>query len=90
MAKTKSGGSSRLGRDSQPKYLGIKKFSGQRVIVGQVLVRQRGEKIMAGKNVKKGGDDTLYAVKEGKVTFSVKNKKRFNGSQRIVKVVNVG
>lgn len=89
MAKTKSGGSSRLGRDSQPKYLGIKKFSGETVEAGQILVRQRGGKFLAGKNVRKGGDDTLYAGKGGVVRFSNKNKKGFNGSQRIAKVINV-
>lgn len=89
MAKTKSGGSSRLGRDSQPKYLGIKKFNGESVMPGQILIRQRGSKFLAGKNVRKGGDDTLYAAKGGVVQFSTRNKKNFNNSQRIVKVVNV-
>lgn len=90
MAKTKSGGSSaRLGRDSQPKYLGIKRFDGQPVEAGQILVRQRGGKVLAGKNVRKGGDDTLYAAKAGTVQFSTKNKKGFNGSQRVAKVVEI-
>lgn len=90
MAKTKSGGSSaRLGRDSQPKYLGIKKFSGEPAEPGQILIRQRGAKFLPGKNVRKGGDDTLYAAKKGVVSFSTKNKTGFNGSQRQVKIVNV-
>lgn len=89
MAKTKGGGSARLGRDSQPKYLGIKKYSGETVKAGEVLVRQRGGKVLAGKNVKKGGDDTLYAAKKGVVRFLTKNKTGFNGSRRIAKVVNV-
>jgi len=89
MAKTKATGATRLGRDSLPKYLGIKLFAGQRAKVGQVLVRQRGTKILAGKNVKRAGDDTLYALKEGVVRFGTKRKRGFNRSQRVVKIVNV-
>ena len=89
MAKTKSAGSTRLGRDSQPKYLGVKLFGGQKVRTGQVLVRQRGTRFLPGKNVKRGGDDTLYAVKSGTVQFVTKRKKGFNGAQKLVKVVNV-
>jgi large subunit ribosomal protein L27 len=89
MAKTKAAGSSRLGRDSQPKYLGIKLFAGQKAKVGQVLVRQRGTKFIAGRNVKRGNDDTLYALKAGVVHFTTKRKKRFDNSQRLVKIVNV-
>ncbi|HDH99085.1 MAG TPA: 50S ribosomal protein L27 [bacterium] len=89
MAKTKSAGSTRLGRDSQPKYLGVKLFGGQKVRTGQVLVRQRGTRFLAGKNVKRGRDDTLYAVKSGTVQFVTKRKKGFNGAQKVVKVVNV-
>jgi len=90
MAKTKSGGSTRLGRDSQPKYLGIKLYAGEKTKPGQVLVKQRGTKFIPGKNVKRGGDDTLYAMKEGTVSFATKRKTRFDGSQRVVKVVSVG
>lgn len=89
MAKTKATGSARLGRDSQPKYLGIKISDGQKANTGQILIRQRGTKFFAGKNVKKGGDDTLYAMKTGKVKFSTKRVKKFNGSQRLVKIVNI-
>lgn len=89
MAKTKAAGSTRLGRDSQPKYLGVKLYDGQLAKVGQVLVRQRGTKFLPGKNVARGGDDTLYALKNGVVKFSTKRKTRFDGSQRIVKVVSV-
>ena len=89
MAKTKASGTARLGRDSQPKYLGIKISEGQKANIGQVLIRQRGTKFFAGKNVKKGGDDTLYAMKAGKVKFSTKKVRSFNGSQRIVKVIHV-
>jgi len=89
MATTKSGGSTRLGRDSQPKYLGVKLFAGQKVKPGMVIVKQRGTKFLPGKNVKRGGDDTLYAVKEGVISFAAKRKVKFDGSQRIVKIVSV-
>ena len=89
MATTKSGGSTRLGRDSQPKYLGIKLFGGEKVRPGMVIVKQRGTKFFPGKNVKRGGDDTLYAMKEGTVRFDAKRKIKFDGSQKLVKIVSV-
>ncbi len=89
MAKTKAKGTTRLGRDSLPKYLGIKLFGGQKVKPGMIIVRQRGTKFLAGENVKRGADDTLYAKKAGIIKFKTKRKKRFDGSRRIVKVVNV-
>ncbi|MFH1714360.1 MAG: 50S ribosomal protein L27 [Candidatus Nealsonbacteria bacterium] len=89
MAKTKAAGATKLGRDSRPKYLGVKLFGGQSAKAGSIIIRQRGSKYLPGKNVKKGGDDTIYALKEGVVYFTTKNKKGFNNSQRKVKVVNV-
>lgn len=89
MAKTKSAGSTSLGRDSQPKYLGIKLFGGQPTQPGNVIVRQRGTKFIPGKNVRRGKDDTLYAIKKGVVKFITKKIKRFDGSRRIAKIVNV-
>ena len=89
MAKTKAAGGTKLGRDSLQKYLGIKIFDGQKAKAGNIIIRQRGTKFLAGKNVKKGGDDTLYALKEGVVSFTTKRKKGFNNSQRIAKIVNV-
>ena len=89
MAKTKSGGLTKLGRDSRPKYLGVKLHHGQAVKTGMIIVRQRGTKFFPGKNVKRGKDDTLYAIKPGIVRFTTKRKKGFDNSQRIVKVVNV-
>ena len=89
MAKTKAAGATKLGRDSLPKYLGIKLFEGQRAKIGQILVRQRGTKFLPGKNVKRSSDDTLYALKEGLVRFRTKRKKRFDNSQRMAKVVSV-
>lgn len=89
MSTSKSSGSTRLGRDSNPKYLGVKKYGGQSVKTGQIVVRQRGSKIIAGPHIKKGKDDTLYALKDGKVKFSTKRVKKFNGTQRIAKVVTI-
>jgi len=89
MAKTKSAGATRLGRDSLPKYLGVKLYEGQKAKVGQILIRQRGTKFLAGKNVRQGRDDTLYSIKEGIVHFATKRIRRFDNRQRIAKVVNV-
>ena len=72
MAHKKAGGSSRNGRDSQPKMLGVKVFGGQVVSAGSVLVRQRGTKFHAGTNVGTGRDHTLFALVDGKVSFDVK------------------
>ncbi|MCD6550351.1 50S ribosomal protein L27 [bacterium] len=89
MSKTKSAGTTKLGRDSKPKYLGVKVFDGQTVKPGMVIVKQRGTKFIAGKNVGRGGDDTLYALKSGVVKFVTKRKKRFDRTLKKVKVVNV-
>ncbi len=89
MSKTKATGATKLGRDSQPKYLGVKLYDGQTAKIGSIIVRQRGTKFLPGKNVKRGNDDTLYAVKEGKVKFITKRKKNFDNTQRMVKIVNV-
>lgn len=89
MAHTKSAGTSRLGRDSNPKYLGVKLFDGQLAKPGYILVRQRGGKIRPGQNVAFGNDYTIYALKEGKVKFSTKTIIRFNGQRKKVKIVNV-
>ena len=89
MSKTKATGVTKLGRDSNPKYLGVKLYEGQQAKVGNVIIRQRGSKFLAGKNVKKGADDTLFAMKDGTVKFSTKRKLNFDNSQRLVKIVNV-
>lgn len=75
MAHKKSGGSTSNGRDSNPKMRGIKKYGGEHVIPGNIIVRQKGTKFFAGKGVKMGRDYTLYAVEEGKVQFSFFSKK---------------
>jgi large subunit ribosomal protein L27 len=89
MSKTKATGATKLGRDSRPKYLGVKLFEGQKVKPGMIIIRQRGTKFSAGKNVKRGSDDTLYAISEGTVKFSTRKMKKFNGSQRVSKIVSV-
>ncbi len=89
MSKKKAGGSSKNLRDSQPKFLGVKRADGQEVKTGEILVRQRGTRIEAGDNVRVGKDHTLYAVAAGTVTFSHKRKTRFNGENVRKKVANV-
>ncbi|MFH1820400.1 MAG: 50S ribosomal protein L27 [Candidatus Nealsonbacteria bacterium] len=89
MATTKSSGSTALGRDSLPKYLGVKLYEGQIANAGQIIVRQRGTKFIPGKNVRRGRDDTLYAAIKGKVKFSTKRKLAFNRQQRTAKVISI-
>jgi large subunit ribosomal protein L27 len=69
MAHKKGGGSSRNGRDSNPQYLGVKAYGGQVVQAGSIIIRQRGTQFRPGFNVGIGGDDTLFALKDGKVEF---------------------
>ena len=76
MAHKKAGGSTRNGRDSNPKMLGVKKFGGQKVKSGQILVRQRGTEFHPGKNVGMGRDFTIFAVIDGVVKFEYKDQKR--------------
>ncbi|UCF41864.1 MAG: 50S ribosomal protein L27 [Gemmatimonadota bacterium] len=80
MAHKKGVGSSRNGRDSQPKFLGVKRFGGQQVRAGNILVRQRGTKFHPGKNVRRAKDDTLFALIDGVVKFEHLNKKRLKVS----------
>lgn len=72
MAHKKGVGSSRNGRDSNPQYLGIKRYGGQRVTAGNILVRQRGTRFHPGRNVGRGKDDTLFALSDGVVTFTTR------------------
>lgn len=76
MAHKKGASSSSNGRDSNAKRLGVKRFGGQKVNAGEILVRQRGTKFHPGENVGRGGDDTLFALKEGSVQFSIKRNRR--------------
>ena len=76
MAHKKGVGSSRNGRDSNPSYLGVKRFGGEEVHAGTILIRQRGTKYYPGWNVGRGGDDTLFALKSGKVEFGTRHGKK--------------
>ncbi|MDY0081999.1 MAG: 50S ribosomal protein L27 [Ignavibacteriaceae bacterium] len=76
MAHKKGQGSSRNGRDSNAQRLGVKRFGGENVLAGNILVRQKGTKFHPGVNVKRGGDDTLFAVADGIVKFEVKRGDR--------------
>jgi large subunit ribosomal protein L27 len=89
MAHTKAIGSTQLGRDSQPKYLGVKLHDGQTAKAGNIIVRQRGSRYTAGKGVRKGSDDTLYSVVSGTVKFTTRKKENFNGTRRLIKIVSV-
>lgn len=80
MSKTKGGGSTKNGRDSNAQRLGVKVFDGTQITAGTILVRQRGTRVHPGKNVGKGGDDTLFSLVDGSVKF---------GSRRGRKVVDV-
>ncbi len=75
MAHKKAGGSSRNGRDSESKRLGVKRYAGEQVLAGNILVRQRGTKFHPGVNVGKGKDDTLFAKADGQVAFGRKGPK---------------
>ena len=79
MAHRKAGGSAKNLRDSNPKYLGTKLYDGQIAKIGNVIIRQRGTKIVAGKNVGVGKDHTLFALVDGKIKFSEIRKTNFNG-----------
>jgi large subunit ribosomal protein L27 len=79
MAHKKSGGTTRLGRDSAAQRLGVKIYSGQPARAGQVIIRQRGTRYRAGDGVRRAGDDTLYAAKSGMVRFYRKHVQRFTG-----------
>ena len=74
MAQKKGGGSTRNGRDSQPKMLGVKVFGGQAISAGGIIVRQRGTKFHAGTNVGMGRDHTLFALVDGTVSFKIKGE----------------
>lgn len=87
MAHTKAAGSTQLGRESESKRLGVKLFAGQLANPGNIIIRQRGTKYLAGKNVKQGVDDTLYALKKGIVKFQKKRIKVFNGLKTKGKII---
>lgn len=89
MAHRKAGGSTKLGRDSQSKRLGVKIHDGEQTRAGAIIMRQRGTKIHPGQNVRRGGDDTLYAATSGIVKFTTRKRKRFDGSLTTAKYASV-
>lgn len=89
MAHKKAGGSTRLGRDSKAKRLGVKVFGGQAINAGGIILRQRGTKFHPGSNVGRGNDDTLYALKTGTVEFQEKKVVAFNGNKDKRRFVHV-
>lgn len=89
MASTKAKGSSKNGRDSQSKRLGVKVYGGSVIKRGGIIVRQRGSKFFAGRNVMLAGDDTIFATADGVVVFTKKNVRSFSGHQSNKTVVNV-
>jgi large subunit ribosomal protein L27 len=89
MAHTKQLGSTKLGRESESKRLGVKRQQGQKVNAGEVLIRQRGTKYLPGENIKQGADDTLYAAKAGRVHFKQTKKSCFDGRIRYATKISV-
>jgi large subunit ribosomal protein L27 len=89
MAHTKAVGSTKLGRDSIAKRLGVKRQNGEAVTAGQIIIRQRGTKYIPGANVRRAGDDTLFAQVAGIVQYASKMKTKFDGNRRRATVVSV-
>jgi large subunit ribosomal protein L27 len=89
MSTKKAGGTARNLTDSKPKYLGVKLHDGQKAIVGNIIVRQRGTRVVAGEGVKVGKDHTLYAVKDGTVKFKTVRKIGFDGNRKSHKMAYV-
>ena len=89
MAHRKAGGSAKNLQDSNPKYLGTKLYAGQKATAGAVIVRQRGTKILPGKNVSVGKDHTLFAKKDGIVSFSSARKTDFTGTTKRKRQVHI-
>lgn len=89
MATKKAAGTAKNLRDSNPQYLGIKLYAGETASAGAIIVRQRGNKFMAGSNVGQGKDHTLYATKGGKVRFGTKRVVAFDNKVNLKKVVHV-
>ncbi|HEY4509163.1 MAG TPA: 50S ribosomal protein L27 [Candidatus Paceibacterota bacterium] len=89
MAHKKSAGTTKNGRDSNPKYLGVKLTEGDKAQAGSVLIRQRGTDVMAGRGVGMGKDHTLFALVNGIVKFSTKRKTHFDNKTMVKKVVSV-
>ncbi len=89
MAHKKSAGTTKNGRDSNPKYLGIKITHGEKAYPGAILLRQRGTDVLPGRNVGMGKDNTLFALRDGTVQFGTKRKTHFDSKTLVKKVVHV-
>lgn len=89
MATKKAGGTAKNLTDSNPKYLGVKLYAGEKASAGSVIVRQRGTRYLSGKNTQLGKDHTIFAVKPGKVSFKNKRKVHFDGTKSVLKEVSV-
>lgn len=89
MAHKKAGGSAKNLTDSKPKYLGVKLYAGEKANIGNVIVRQRGTLFVAGENTQVGKDHTIFAMKDGVVSFRDKRKTRYDGKKVMRKEVNV-
>ena len=89
MAHKKGGGTTVKNRDSAGKRLGVKVYAGQVAIPGNIIIRQRGTKYFPGNGVRKGSDDTIYALINGKVKFTTTKKVKYDGTRRLVKIVHV-
>ena len=89
MASKKAGGTAKNLRDSNPKYLGVKLSAGQAARVGMVILRQRGTKVLPGRNVGIGKDHPLFALKDGKVSFKTRRKVGFNNRTLVKNIVEV-
>lgn len=89
MATKKAGGTAKNLRDSQPKFLGVKLYEGEKAKIGDIIIRQRGTVVLAGTNVAVGRDHTLFAMKEGTVEFGSRRKVNFDGTKTTRKIVHV-
>ena len=89
MAHKKAAGTTKNGRDSNPRYLGVKITDGDVAQVGSIIIRQKGANVMPGRNVKMGKDYTIYAVKDGKVKFAAKRKMSFDNKVSVKSIVSV-
>lgn len=89
MASKKAGGTAKNLTDSKPKFLGVKLFAGQAAKPGDIIVRQRGTRMLPGKNVKLGKDHTIFAIAEGIVSFRSQRKQNFDGSTKVRNAVDV-
>ena len=89
MAHKKAAGSSKNGRDSNPRYLGVKINDGEKALVGQIILRQKGRNTLAGKNIGVGKDHTLFALKDGVVEYGTKRKTNFDSTTTRRNIINI-